>query len=226
MLVPRQRTTDPESVPTCPANPGRRATRTATRTARAGRPATRAALAGLAAVAATVTVAACGSTQAPSTAGGSPSQPASPSSQPSGGATLQASGSGVCGAVPKLTVLTVRRVNNLPQNHLKFVFPATSVVTSPAQVRAVATSLCALPQPAGSVACPMDNGVSYQLTFAEGQQKFAPVTAEASGCGVVKGLGKPRRAVPATSLWQHLGLAIGIPHPGQHTFSGTQATNS
>src|ERR1700759_3203862 len=97
---------------------------------------TRTALAGLtgaAAVAATVAVAACGSTQAPA-AGGSPSsQPASPSS----GATLQAS-SGVCSAVPKLTALTVHRVNDLPQNHLKFVFPATEVVTSATQVQTVA----------------------------------------------------------------------------------------
>ncbi len=131
----------------------------------------------------------------------------------------------MCGAVPKLTALTVHRVNHLPQNHEKFVFPATEMVTSAVQVRAVATSLCALPRTSGSVACPMDNGVTYQLTFAEGSKKFAAVTAEASGCGIVKGLGKPRRAVPATSLWQHLGLAIGIPHPTENSFSGVQATN-
>ena len=184
---------------------------------------TRTALAGLtgaAAVAATVAVAACGSTQAPA-AGGSPSsRPASPSS----GATLQAS-SGVCSAVPKLTALTVRRVNDLPQNHLKFVFPATEVVTGVTQVQTVAKNLCALPQQSGAVTCPMDNGVSYQLTFTEGSTKFSPVTAEASGCSVVKGLGKPRRAEPATTLWHALGLAIGIPHPDQHSFSGAQATN-
>ncbi len=179
-----------------------------------------AALTGAAAVAATVAVAACGSTQAPA-AGGSPSsQPASPSS----GATLQAS-SGVCSAVPKLTALTVHRVNDLPQNHLKFVFPATEVVTSATQVQTVAKNLCALPQQSGAVTCPMDNGVSYQLTFTEGSTKFSPVTAEASGCSVVKGLGKPRRAEPATTLWHALGLAIGIPHPDQHSFSGAQATN-
>jgi hypothetical protein len=198
MLVPRKRTTR------------------STRSALTG-------LTGLAAAATAVTVTACGSTQAPGTAGQSPGQPASSASS---GAAVAASGSGVCGAVPKLTVVTVRRVNDLPQNHLKFVFPATDVVSSPAQVRAVATSLCALPQTSGSVACPMNNGVNYQLTFAEGSRRFAPVTAEASGCGIVKGLGKPRRAVPATSLWQHLGLAIGIPHPSQDSFSGTQQANS
>jgi hypothetical protein len=72
----------------------------------------------------------------------------------------------------------------------------------------------------------MDNGVSYQLTFSAGSKRFSPVTAEASGCSVVKGLGKPRRVEPATSLWQDLGLAIGIPHPSQHSFSGSQATTS
>ena len=200
----RQRTTDRE---TAPARPGRTAGT---------------ALAGLAAVATAAAVAACGSTQAPNTAGKAPSQSRSPSS----GATLRASGSGVCGAVPKLTALTVHRVNHLPQNHEKFVFPATDMVTTPFQVRAVAASLCALPRPSHPIACPMDNGVTYQLTFAEGTKKFSAVTAEASGCGVVKGLGKPRLAVPATSLWQHLGLAIGIPHPSENSFSGVQAANS
>ena len=211
MLVPRKRTTDRETTRT-----GR--TGGTTHTGRA----TGTVLAGLAAVATAATVAACGSSPAPGTAGKAPSQ----SGSPSGGATLQASGSGVCGAVPKLTALTVHRVNQLPQNHLKFVFPATDLVTSAAQVRAVAASLCALPQPAGSIACPMDNGVIYQLTFTEGSTKFPAVTAEASGCGIVKGLGKPRRAVPATTLWQHLGLAIGIPHPSENSFSGAQAANS
>ena len=185
-----------------------------------------AALVSLAAVATAAAVAACGSTQAPSTSGQAPSRSGTPSGSPSSGATLQASGSGVCGAVPKLTALTVHRVNHLPQNHEKFVFPATDMVTSAAQVRAVATSLCGLPQSSGAVACPMDNGVTYQFTFTEGSKKFAAVTAEASGCGIVKGLGKPRRAVPATTLWQHLGLAIGIPHPTENSFSGAQAASS
>ncbi|MBV9794778.1 MAG: hypothetical protein JO016_12655 [Actinobacteria bacterium] len=180
---------------------------------------TRLALAGAAAVAAAVAVAvaACGSTQAPSASGSSPSRSATPSR----GATLQAS-SGVCSSVPKLTALTVRRMNDLPQNHLKFVFPATEAVTSATQVQTVAKSLCALPQQGGSVTCPMDNGVSYQLTFVEGSTKFTPVTAEASGCSIVKGLGQPRRVEPSTALWQALGLAIGIPHPDQRSFTGAQ----
>ena len=181
---------------------------------------TRTVLAGLATVAATAAVAACGSTAAPAAGGSSASQSASPSS----GATLQAS-SGVCSSVPKLTALTVRRENSLPQNHLKFVFPATEMVTTAAQVQTVAKSLCALPQQGGTVTCPMNNGVTYQLTFAEGSTRYTPVTAEASGCSVVKGLGQPRRVEPATSLWQDLGLAIGIPHPSQNSFSGSRATN-
>jgi hypothetical protein len=180
----------------------------------------RIALVGLAALAATAAVAACGSTQAPAAGGGSPSR----SATPSGSASLQAS-SGVCSSVPKLTALTVRRENSLPQNHLKFVFPATEVVTTAAQVQTVARNLCALPQQSGAVTCPMNNGVTYQLTFAEGGTRFTPVTAEASGCSEVKGLGQPRRAEPATSLWQDLGMAIGIPHPTQNSFSGSQATS-
>ena len=185
---------------------------------------TRHALAGVAVVAATAAVAACGSTQAPAAGGGSPHQSPSQSARPFSGATLQAS-SGVCSSVPKLTALTVRRENSLPQNHLKFVFPATEVVDTPAQVQTVAKSLCALPQQSGTMTCPMNNGVTYQLTFAEGGTRFTPVTAEASGCSEVKGLGQPRRAEPATSLWQDLGMAIGIPHPTQNSFSGSQATS-
>ena len=195
----RQRTTDRE---TAPARPGRTAGT---------------ALAGLAAVATAAAVAACGSTQAPGTAGKAPSQSRSPSS----GASLQAS-SGVCSAVPKLTTLTVRRVNKLPRNHLKFVFPATDLVTSSTQVRAVATSLCALPQAKGSMSCPMDQGVSYQLTFAEGSKKFGAVKVEAGGGATVTGAGAPRRALPPTRLWQNMGLAAGIPHPSQTDFRGTQ----
>ena len=181
---------------------------------------TRAALAGLAAVAAIATVAACGSTQAPATAGKSSS-----SASPSSGASLQAS-AGVCTTVPKLTGLSVHRVNDLPQNHLKFVFPATEVVTSATQVQTVAKSLCALPQQTGSVACPNDNGVSYELTFSAGSKQFSPVTTEASGCPMVYGLGKPRTAATAQGLWQDLGLAIGIPHPSQDSFRGTQAATN
>jgi hypothetical protein len=182
-----------------------------------------ASLTGLAAVAVTATVAACGSTPAPTSAGQPASSSPSQSATPSGGATLQSS-TGLCSTVPKLTALSVHRVNELPQNHLKFVFPATEVVTSAATVQTVAKSLCALPPQTGSVACPNDNGVSYQLTFVEGTQRFTPVTANASGCSVVKGLGQPRAVEPATSLWQDLGLAIGVPHPSQNSFSGSQAT--
>ena len=209
----------------------RKRTTGSTRTTAKSRSTTRTAwadLAGLAAVAATATVAACGSTPAPTSAGQPASSAASSPSQsatPSGGATLQAS-TGLCSTVPKLTALSVHRVNEFPQNHPKFVFPATEVVTSAATVQTVAKSLCALPPQTGSVACPNDNGVSYQLTFVEGSQRFTPVTANASGCSVVKGLGQPRAVEPATSLWQDLGLAIGVPHPSQNSFSGSQATTN
>ena len=202
MLVPRKRTTNH----THPAGTAR------------------AVAAALTAAAATVAVAACGSTQATGTSGSASSKAPSSSASPSGRSSLQAS-SGVCSSVPKLTALPVRRVNGLPQNHMKFVFPATSVVSDAAQVQIGARNLCALPQlTRGAVDCPMDNGVSYQLTFVEGRQRFTPVTAEASGCSIVKGLGQPRRAEPAISLWQDLGLAIGIPHAGENSFSGAQTS--
>lgn len=171
--------------------------------------------------AATVTaLSACGSSSG--TAAGGTSSP----TQTASSGNLAASGSGLCGATAQVDSLTVQRSDALPGNHTQFAFPATEKVTSASQAQSVARSLCTLQQvPKGQAVCPADFGVTYQLTFADGSRHFPPVTVNAAGCELVRGLGATRRATTSTVLWQRLGTAIGIPHPNRAAFTGT-STNS
>jgi hypothetical protein len=176
---------------------------------------------------AAVAVTGCASSASPSGPSGAsgpsgPAAPASASASASGG--LAAGESGLCAATMKLDSLTVQRTDALPGNRTRFSFPATEKVTSPAAAQSVAQNLCGLPQvPRKTVACPADFGVSYQLSFAAGSQRFAPVTVNAGGCQLVHGLGEMRRVTTSAALWRTLGIAIGIPHPDNTTFSGTSS---
>ena len=139
---------------------------------------------------------------------------------------MAASGSGLCGAAAQVDSLTVQRTNALPGNHPRFSFPATEKVSSAAQARSVAQSLCAL-QPVSHtvIACPADFGITYKLTFAAGSRQFAPVTLNAAGCELVHGLGAVRKITTSNVVWRRLGVAIGIPHPSQAAFAGTSASS-
>jgi hypothetical protein len=125
----------------------------------------------------------------------------------------------------KVDSLMVQRTDALPGNHTRFTFPATAKVSSATAAQSVAQSVCGLQSvPRKTVACPADFGVTYHLTFVAGSQKFAPVTVNAGGCELVSGLGTVRRADTAT-LWRTLGIAIGIPHPDNASFSGTGSSS-
>jgi len=175
---------------------------------------------GVATSAAALVMTACGSQLASSTGAIQSTRPAQrPSGTPAPGAGT--GGSGLCAQVPVVTRLTVARAAALPQNHLHFAFPAVVTVTGPAEARAVATSLCALPRmPSAPMPCPMDQGVSYRLDFAAGRASFPPVTAAAGGCNPVTGAGPVRRAGPA-GFWTVLGQAIGIEHAAGSALRGT-----
>ena len=207
MLVPRKRTS-PE---------GRRpVVRLAYRTVPA-----------VAMAAAVAAVAACGSGPVPAAGHTASPSSAAPSSPPSGSSgNVAASGSGLCGAAAQVDSLTVQRTNALPGNHPRFSFPATEKVSSAAQARSVAQSLCAL-QPVSHtvIACPADFGITYKLTFAAGSRQFAPVTLNAAGCELVHGLGTARKITTSNVVWRRLGVAIGIPHPSQAAFAGTSASS-
>jgi len=149
--------------------------------------------------AAALVMTACGSQLASSTGAVQSTRPAH---GPSGTPTPRGGegGSGLCSQMP---------------------IPAVVTVTSPAQARAVARSLCALPRmPSAPMPCPMDQGVSYRLDFAAGRASFPPVTAAAGGCNPVTGAGPVRRAA-AAGFWIVLGQAIGIKHAAGSALRGT-----
>jgi hypothetical protein len=184
------------------------------------RPAGAAVPASVLAILGAVAVAGCGSSAAPAghTASGTPSASAS--------GALASGESGLCAATMKVDRLMVQRTDALPGNHTRFTFPATANVSSATAAQSVAQSVCGLQSvPRKTVACPADFGVTYHLTFAAGSQKFAPVTVNAGGCELVSGLGTVRRADTSVTLWRTLGIAIGIPHPDNASFSGTSSSS-
>jgi hypothetical protein len=165
-------------------------------------------------------ITACGSSAAPA----GHAAPSSPAASASG--NLASGESGVCAATTKVDSLTVQRTDALPGNHARFTFPATDKVSSAPAAQSVAQSLCGLQQvPRKTVACPVDFGVSYHLTFAAGSERFAPVTVNAGGCELVTGLGPVRRAATSATVWRTLGVAIGIPHPDNAAFTGTSSNS-
>lgn len=172
--------------------------------------------------AAALVLTACGSQLA------SPSGATQPARPSQGGGTAPAlegrtGHSGLCSRsqVPAVTRLAVSRTVALPGNHLHFAFPAGVTVTSPAEARAVARALCALPvMPSAPMSCPMDQGVSYRLDFAAGRTSFPGIRAAAGGCNPVTGAGPVRRAGSAR-FWTVLGHAIGLKRAAGSALRGT-----
>ncbi|HUY46929.1 MAG TPA: hypothetical protein VMV92_14540 [Streptosporangiaceae bacterium] len=124
--------------------------------------------------------------------------------------------------MPAVTRLVVSRVNTLPQNRQRFAFPAGVTVANPTQAQAVAKALCALPaMPSGTFNCPNDAGVNYRLSFAAGKRSFPAVTADASGCTIVNGLGTPRTVMKSPQFWTILTHAMGMERTGSSALLGT-----
>jgi hypothetical protein len=137
-------------------------------------------------------------------------------------AATASGGSGLCASPQSVQRLSVRRINSLPQNHEHFTFPAHVNVGDPGQARAVAQAACDLPpMPPGGFSCPADLGITYTLSFMLGGTKYPAVTIEATDCQEVKGLGRTRWVARTPAFWSVLGQAIGIPHAGYTTFSGS-----
>ncbi len=104
--------------------------------------------------------------------------------------------------------LVVSLIAPLPQSHFRLVLPRGITVRDPARVRAVASALCELPRmPHGPIACPADFGGGYRFAFSAGSRAFPPVTARASGCRSVSGLGPELRATP--KFWRVLHAELG-----------------
>ena len=128
----------------------------------------------------------------------------------------------VCAQAGSITRLVIHRVNGLPQNHERFSFPALITVTSPSRAQSVARALCALPaMPSGTYACPADWAITYRLAFATEARRFAPITAEISGCQDVYGLGPVRWTARSPGFWHTLAQAAGITPADEAVFGGT-----
>jgi hypothetical protein len=129
--------------------------------------------------------------------------------------------SALCDPGVAVTHLTVRRINEFPQNHINFNFPAVVTVAGSSQARMVADAVCALPRmPSGTFHCPGDLGIVYDLSFRAGSVEFGAVSVGASGCQGVRGLGVPRWVARSPDFWRTLGVAMGLTRPDLATFQG------
>jgi hypothetical protein len=136
-------------------------------------------------------------------------------------AGTMASGGGLCASAGRVDRLVVERVNQIPRNHERFTFPARVAVTDPREARTVARALCALPpMPSGTFNCPADLGIVYRLGFTADGRKLPAVSAQATGCGGVRGLGRSAWTARSPGFWRLLGTAMGIPRPGNPAFAG------
>lgn len=142
-------------------------------------------------------------------------------SQGSGPPVTLTPASALCEPGVAVTLLTVRRTDEFPQNHIRFNFPADLTVASSSQARMVADAVCALPRmPSGTFHCPMDLGIAYHLTFWAGGVEFGAISVGATGCQVVRGLGAERWVARSPDFWRTLGVAIGLTRPDLATFQG------
>jgi len=129
----------------------------------------------------------------------------------------------LCAQTGSVTRLMIHRINGLPQNHERFTFPARITVTSARRAQSAARALCALPvMPSGTFNCPADWGISYRLVFTSWAGRLAHVTADASGCQEVSGLGATRWTLTSPGFWRSLAQAAGITPASGAVFLGTR----
>ncbi len=134
---------------------------------------------------------------------------------------------GLCQAIGLLDGLAVDRTNTLQDKRIRYRFARAVTVSEPGQAEIVARALCTLPRlPAGPFACPADTGTVYLLRFSTRGRRFPTVTAEATGCEIVHGLGAARWTPTTPGFWYTLGKVMGIHDPGRTTFAGTVPPNS
>jgi hypothetical protein len=175
-----------------------------------------------------ILVAACGSLHASDTGAESgASAKASPSAAPSSTAT--AAQIPLCQDAATVTGLEILRtgVLRIPQE-LQSAVPGKVVITKPAEARAVAHALCALPSmPPGMFNCPvLFPGTTYHLFFTAGDRQFPVVSVEATGCETVTGIGPVRQATTSAGFWRVLATAAGMSPPGRPVFSGSNAAGA
>ena len=174
---------------------------------------------------------ACGSLHAATTGtvGGATSPvpstaPGSPGVTPPGGAAGSAALCQAAGTVTGLRIVREGTVRPAPApSHV--VIPNKVTVSRPAEVRAAARALCALPvMPKAVFSCPAGwNGTTYKLYFTASGRSLPTVEVEATACETVSGVGPVRWAPDRPGFWRVLATAVGVNPPGQSVFSGVQS---
>lgn len=125
----------------------------------------------------------------------------------------------LCETIASLDNLVVLRKNAYPGNHETFDFPALSRTHDASAVRAIARELCAMPDfPPGTQMCPLDLGITYELTFSTPRTSFPALSADIGGCEQIRGLGPRRQAT--TEFWNTLAAAIDVPQPYEQSLHG------
>ena len=113
---------------------------------------------------------------------------ATPGTMTSGTLRPAVASTSLCRSIGQVDRLVVRRVDELPQNHIHFSFPAVTVVTEAASVQDVAKVVCALPRiPMGVMSCVVDLGIYYRLSFTAADRELPTVVVDATGCQTVLG---------------------------------------
>lgn len=176
-------------------------------------------------------VAACGSLHATTTGtvGGATSPvpspvPGSPGVTPAGGAAGSAALCQAAGTVTGLRIVREGTVRPVPASS-QTVVPNEVTVSRPAEVRAAARALCALPvMPKAVFSCPAGwDGTTYKLYFTAGGRSLPTVEIEATACETIRGVGPVRWAPDRPGFWRVLATAAGVRRPGQSVFSGVQS---
>ncbi len=183
---------------------------------------TRGALLCAAAALVPVMLAACGSSQAPGTGAAPGTSPAASSASPSPSPSASATQAALCQDIAAVTGLEIMRSHILRVPQLQIAFPGQVTVATPAQARAVARALCALPLfPRGVIHCPAQlAGTTYLLRFTADGRPLPVVTVEATGCEAVTGVGPSRWASTSPGFWRVLATAANLSPPGRTPFSG------
>lgn len=126
----------------------------------------------------------------------------------------------LCTVAKKVTTLTVRR--GTPMNPTVFSFPAVVFVSNAGSARSVAKAICAIPPDmrTGTIACPADQGPTYQLIFTLPKYKTAPILLRVGGCGAIEYSGAKGWIHPSQNFFHVLGDAMHLHLATGETFAG------
>lgn len=126
----------------------------------------------------------------------------------------------LCMAVNKITTLAVRRGPYM--NPTVFSFPAVVTVENATSARSVAKAICTITPDmrTGTIACPADQGLAYQLTFTPPEHAIAPVLLRMGGCSAIEYSGAKGWIHPSQNFFRVLGDAMHLHLATGQTFAG------